>query len=144
MSPRTMLIVGALFATWPYLAEGYEPTTVPFTTPAESLRLVNKAVRLTLLERGWRVDKELDTSVQATLERADERLRVTILITFDTSKATIAYVDSNVVSYSNGMPGSAFAEARPTTVNARKYEAWVDNLAKDMPIYLERIRILLN
>jgi hypothetical protein len=132
-----------LVGVWPSLAlaqraADFEVVNVQFVKPAESLKQVSKAIRLTLVDRGeWTLDKETRTSIQATLVRRDETSWVTILITFDTSKASIAYVDSNKVAEAPKI------NSRPSKDSVRlRYRAWVANLAKEIPPNLQRVQIL--
>lgn len=112
----------------PSRSQGHEVVNSVFVSKAESLKYVSKAIRLTLLERQWRLDKETDDSIQATLLQGSGRVEITVRITFDASKASIAFVEDKS------------REAVPPY----RYSGWVDNLAKDIPVNLQRVQILLN
>ena len=120
-------------------SDEYEAIEVPFAKTANSLSYASKAVKLTLLDRHWNLDKETDTSIQATLKRPDDSISVTVLITFDISKATISYVDSRLTGQRPVTGGAMTSKVDPF-----QYRGWVNNLAKDLPVNVQRIHILLN
>lgn len=116
----------------------YEDVDVPFVKSAQSLQFVRKAIKLTLVDRHWDLDHETDTAIQATLNRPHESVSVTVRIAFDTSKASIVYVDSKA-------PEKGYRDGGElTSIRLSTYRNWVNNLAKDIPANLQRVHILLN
>jgi hypothetical protein len=116
-----------LIATLPGLAlaqEWNEKLEVRFVSPATSQKQASKAVRLSLVDRDWKLEKESETTIYATYDSNGAWARV--IVTFDTSKASVALVDGS----SN------------TPTPDMRSRAWAANLAKDIRINLQRLQIL--
>ena len=105
------------------LAQG-EAVEVRFVKPASSLQQVGKAIKLSLVDRDWELQKESETSIQA-IHRFGRFTWFSVVVTFDQSKATIAAVDS-----------SGNADAR--------MQSWTEYLAKDISANLQRLQILFD
>lgn len=139
---NTLRLVAALalyIVAQPGMSADYGTVEVAFGKAAQSQKEAAKAIRWTLLERHWRFDKESETTIQATLDRPEDKTWVTVLITFDLTKATISHVDSRAPN-----PNKHWATPEESTIGKGKYQSWVDNLAKDIPVYLERLQIILS
>ncbi|OAI51716.1 hypothetical protein AYO46_07505 [Betaproteobacteria bacterium SCGC AG-212-J23] len=104
-----------------------ETLDVRFFSPATSQKQVSRAIKLSLADHEWRVEKETETSIYATFA-ADQLTWLKIVVSFDTSKASIAYVDG---SGNNPAPEPRF-------------RVWVANVAKEIPLNLRRIQILFD
>jgi hypothetical protein len=105
-----------------------DPVTVELTTKASAAQ-VRKAVKLAVLNRRWEISNEKGNSFDATYTRESKRASLTakINVTHSANKVTIKYVSSDGMSYN----------ASNRSIN-RNYNAWVGNLEKDIPIYVER------
>jgi hypothetical protein len=115
---------------------------VPFPENSDSSAYVKKAVKLSLIDRQWTINSETDTTVTATQGDPQDREWLTVLVTFDAKKASIAYFNSQGRSedYSTC---SATNSSAGTPISSRTYFRWANNLAKDIPINLQRVQILL-
>jgi len=105
------------------LAQG-EAIEVRFVKPASSLQQVSKATKLAFIDREWELQKEDETSIQA-IHRFGRFTWISVKVTFDRSKAIVAYVDS-----------SGNADAR--------FESWMGYLAKDISANLQRVQVLFD
>ena len=106
----------------------YDVVEVSFPR-TESLKRVGQAIKLALIDREWTLGAETETSIQATLNRPGEQAWVKVRITFRATGASIAYMDSS---------------ERDDARLAYRYKAWVNNVAKDIPTSLQRVKILLD
>ena len=101
-----------------------EAQEVKFVKAASSLGQVTKAVKLSLIDREWELQKEDENSIQA-IHRFGRFTWISVIITFDTSKASVAYLDS-----------SGNADSR--------FQSWIGYLAKDISGNLQRLQVLFD
>lgn len=101
--------------------------TLPQGATAEQ---VGKAVRLALVGRGWSLENDAADSVDGQLTIRGDTVRVKI--SYDASSATILYLSGSRLSRGVAQEGAG----------SIVYSRWVQNLAKDIPIHLQRTLIL--
>jgi hypothetical protein len=129
---RTVLAVAVTLALLPAgaFARGkaveINNPTIELTTRASPSQ-VKKAVKLAVLSRGWTISNEKAGAFDATYSRANRRdnLMAKIHVSYDTHEVKVKYVTSEGL----GADGDSI---HPT------YNKWIDMLARDIPIYVER------
>lgn len=90
-------------------------------TPSPDAPGVRKAVKLSLLKRGWRVTAEDERHFEATLD--DEDFEASIAVEVSARGATIRYVGSDGLGY-EVRKGKAYIHAN--------YNRWVQGLTRDV------------
>jgi len=111
-------------------AELVDPAPIQLTTKASNTQ-VKKAVKTSVLNRGWTIENEKGNSFQAKYAKQTNRdnFWAKIALTYDTKQVTIKYVASEGLNYSE--------DGGKRMIHAN-YNKWIGNLVKDIPIYVER------
>jgi hypothetical protein len=106
--------------------EAVNNPTINIETKATAAQ-VKKAVKLAVLNRKWNISNEKGNEFDATYDHHFGRSNssATIHITHSPKTVTIKYVTSEGL------------DAEGTQIS-RAYNMWVENLVKDIPIYVER------
>lgn len=100
------------------------PRVIPIETPATQVQ-VGKAVSLALVGRHWTIGAQRPGRTEATIETDLQRAKVALEYT--ASSVTIEVLEARLMDPTrplNPVPG------------------WVENLAKDIPVHLQRTVIL--
>jgi hypothetical protein len=103
-----------------------DPVAVPVTVKLTEAQL-KKAVRASLLNRGWKLDHEIPGSLEATISRRDPHLAYSarISVSYDAQQVLVRYQSSEGLEY----------DATAKTI-LPDYNNWMDTLAKDLPVYM--------
>lgn len=97
-----------------------------------SVEQVRRAVKMALAGRHWAVEKEQPGEIQAALSRPD--------MSGDTAVATINYTQETV-TITPGNVRRGGASDTSSRIAPHHVERWIANLAKDIPVHLQRERI---
>ncbi|HUR39887.1 MAG TPA: hypothetical protein VM240_01855 [Verrucomicrobiae bacterium] len=100
--------------------------TVELATKASAAQ-VKKGVKMAVLSRKWTISNEKGSEFDASYTKPGRGgdLTAKIHVAYSTKQVKITYA------------GSEGMDADGTTIN-RTYNAWVKNLEKDIPIFVER------
>jgi hypothetical protein len=100
--------------------------TITLNTKASASQ-VKKGVKMAVLNRKWTITNEKGNEFDASYTKPERRgdLTAKIHVSYSQKEVKISYVDSENM------------DAKGNTIN-RYYNAWIKNLEKDIPIYIER------
>lgn len=103
-----------------------DPVKVELSTKASAAQ-VKKAVKLAVLGRKWDIQNEKGSGFHAKYSRTDRNgtIGATIHVEYSPKEVTLKYVNSEGLDAAEG-------RIHPT------YNKWVNFLAKDIPIFVER------
>lgn len=107
-------------------AEPINNATIPLTTKASASQ-IKKGVKMAVLNRKWTIANEKGGSFDASYTKPERRGDMTarIHVTYSNKEVKINYA------------GSENMGADGTNIHPW-YNKWVNNLVKDIPIYIER------
>lgn len=114
------------------------PPTIVRLPEGATEEQVGKAVKLALIGRGWEIERETASSVDAIIDHRLQRIVIRVLYT--SRGATIHFVAGREAIIENRASGPIVKYwGNPSPY---LYERWVANLAKDIPVHLRRNFIL--
>lgn len=117
-----------------------EPLVVETSFREAPAEIARNAVKQALVGRSWTVDGQGSDYVDATLTRSDDQLSVKVKVRYWQDRASIEYVSSvQTFTYSgDAAPGQRLTGFK--RVSRHKITSWINNLKKDIPVFVERER----
>lgn len=116
-----------------------QPVTVQLSEDSNP-EFVGKALKLSLIERGWTITSEKPGEMTATLSHTKSQQVVNIAATYGAAYVTFLYVDGYRVR--RDMDDRGQIQIKRGEPYRADYERWISNLSRDVPIYVRRLIVL--